>query len=208
MKRLALLGALLLACGGATQDTTTTASTPAPSASAGAAPASPAAPAAIGKPAPDFTLNDVNGKPYTLGQLRGKAVILEWFNPGCGQVSESHKKGALAQLAARAQKVGIVYLAINSNAPGTIGSGVDNNKAGIAALHLPNPVLLDDDGKVGHAYGATKTPEMFVVDPAGNLVYRGAVDDVEAALADLAAARPVQKPETTPNGCAIEYRSH
>lgn len=206
MNRLAFVGCFVLACGGAAQDTTTTASTPAPSASASAAPAAPAT-AAIGKPAPDFTLNDVNGKPYALAQLRGKAVILEWFNPGCGQVSESHKKGALAQLAARAQKVGIVYLAINSNGPGTIGSGVDNNKAGIAALHIPNPVLLDEDGKVGHAYGATKTPEMFVVDPAGNLVYRGAVENVEAALADLAAARPVQKPESPPNGCAIDYRS-
>jgi len=39
--------------------------------------------AEVGKPAPDFSLKDVDGKPYTLAQFRGKTVVLEWFNPNC-----------------------------------------------------------------------------------------------------------------------------
>jgi len=82
-------------------------------------------------------------------------------------------------------------------------------------------VLLDEDGKVGHAYGARTTPHMFVIDPTGTLVYRGAIDNaqdgeppggaklvnyVEAALADVAASRPVQTPETPSYGCSVKYQ--
>ncbi len=216
-----LFASFLVACGGAAQDASTPSSaTSAPSASPSASAAPAAAQGAVlGKPAPDFTLHDVDGKTFTLSQFRGKTVVLEWFNPGCPFVTRNHQQGPLKDMAARAQKDGVVWLSINSNGPGTQGHGVDNNKAGIAAFHIVNPVLLDEDGKVGHAYGARTTPHMFVVDPAGVLVYRGAIDDaqdgdtegkpfanyVADALADLAAKRPVRTPETPSYGCSVKY---
>ena len=77
--------------------------------------------------------------------------------------------------------------------------------------------LFDVDGNIARSYGAKTTPSFFVVDRNGKLAYEGAMDDqvfaddgagreyVKSALADLIAGRPVQKTETQPQGCAIEY---
>ena len=90
----------------------------------------------------------------------------------------------------------------------------------MAAFHMVNPVLLDSDGKVGHAYGARTTPHMFVIDGNGTVVYRGAIDNaqdgdpeqgapfvnyVDRALGDLGAKRPVQMPDTKSYGCSVKY---
>ena len=218
------------ACGNSSQDT---APAQTPTLSSGAAsgtmtmtsgsasaPAPTPAVAEVGRPAPDFSLKDLDGKPYTLAQFRGKTVVLEWFNPNCPFVTRNHTKGPLKDMAAKVQQGGVVWLSINSNGPGKEGYGVDNNKAGIAAFHMVNPVLLDSDGKVGHAYGARTTPHMFVIDPQGTVVYRGAIDNaqdgdpdqgapfvnyVDNALVDLSAKRPVRTPDTKSYGCSVKY---
>ena len=176
--------------------------------------------AELGKLAPDFTLPDVDGKPVTLSQLRGKVVVLEWFNPRCPFVKRNHELGPLKDMAVRLQKQGVAWLSINSGAKGKQGNGADATKEGIARYGMQNPVLLDEDGKAGHAYSATHTPHMFVIDARGVLVYRGAIDNapdgdtdlgapyvnyVDAALADVAASRPVAKPETQAYGCSVKY---
>src|SRR5687768_1207230 len=56
--------------------------------------------AEIGKPAPDFTLKDLDGKEHSLKAHRGKTVVLEWFNPGCPFVKNAHTKGSLKGYAA------------------------------------------------------------------------------------------------------------
>lgn len=204
-----------------------TASSPAPANAAtpvqgGGAPAPLAPRAEIGKPAPDFTLKDTDGKAVALHDLRGKTVVLEWFNAECPFVKMSHTKGSLVGAAKRSMDKGVAWLAISSSAAGKQGSGVDANVAGKKRYDMPNPILLDDAGDVGHAYGAANTPHMFVVDAQGVLVYKGAVDNspdgegesptggklvsyVDAALADLAAGRPVAVPETRAYGCSVKY---
>lgn len=174
-------------------------------------------------PAPDFALPDLEGKVVRLSDLRGRVVVLEWFNPGCPFVAASHTKGSLVDLAARTSKDGVVWLAVNSAAPGKQGHGAGTNRAAAREWRMGHPVLLDEDGTVGHAYGATNTPHMFVVDRDGRLVYRGAIDNspdgergaprggvlveyVTAALGDLAAGRPVRTPETKAYGCSVKYR--
>jgi len=210
--------ALLGACGNSSQESAPTKN----ASSSGAMTMTTASGSAaeVGKPAPDFSLKDVDGKPYTLAQFRGKTVVLEWFNPSCPFVSRNHTKGPLADMAAKAQQQGIVWLTINSNGPGKEGYGVDNNKAGMATFHMVNPVLLDADGKVGHAYGARTTPHMFVIDASGTLVYRGAIDNaqdgepeqgapfvnyVDNALQDLSAKRPLRTADTKSYGCSVKY---
>jgi peroxiredoxin len=222
MKKLAF--ALLVTCGNSSQDVappqnpTTGSATASASITTTTGPASTSA--EIGKIAPDFSLNDLDGKPHTLAQLRGKTVVLEWFNPNCPFVTRNHTLGPLKDMAAKATQNGVVWLAINSNGAGKEGSGVDNNKAGVARFHMVNPVLLDADGKVGHAYGARTTPHMFVIDAQRTLVYRGAIDNaqdgstdqgapftnyVENALADVNAKRPVSIPDTKSYGCSVKY---
>src|SRR3954462_2175374 len=152
-------------------------------AAATAAPATPAnVPAAtdraeVGKPAPDFTLKDLDGKEVRLSSFKGKTVVLEWFNPGRPFVKAAHTKGSLKDAAKRNTKNGVVWLAINSGAPGKQGAGVDANRDGAKGFGMDHPVLLDEGGTVGKTYGATNTPHMMVIDDKGTLVYRGAIDN-------------------------------
>src|SRR5512136_226115 len=83
-----------------------------------AAPDAPPAGARVGQPAPDFTLPDLDGKPVRLADFKGKVVVLEWFNPGCPYVKAAHTRGSLIDAAALAARQGVVWLAINSGAPG------------------------------------------------------------------------------------------
>ncbi len=178
--------------------------------------------AEVGKPAPDFTLKDLDGKEVKLSSFKGKTVVLEWFNPGCPYVKAAHSKGSLKEAAKRNTKNGTVWLAVNSGAPGKQGHGVAANRDASKTWSMEHPILLDETGVVGRAYGATNTPHMMVVDQKGMLVYRGAIDNspdgegesptggklvsyVDAALADLAANRPVATTETKAYGCSVKF---
>ncbi|HYQ17980.1 MAG TPA: redoxin domain-containing protein [Polyangiaceae bacterium] len=197
-----------------------------PTTAAMTAPPEPAAAklenARIGAAAPDFELPDLDGKLVKLSSFRGSTVVLEWFNPGCPFVKASHTKGSLVDTASRQLKNGVVWLAVNSGAPGKQGNGVEANRAGKAAFKLEHPILLDETGRVGHAYGAAHTPHLFIIDPQGVLVYRGAIDNspdaegesptggklinyVDATLGDLKAGRPVSVAETEAYGCSVKY---
>lgn len=180
--------------------------------------------AVVGKPAPDFALKDLGGKEVKLASFKGKVVVLEWFNPGCPFVKASHSVGSLVDTAKRHTKDGVVWLAINSGAPGKQGNDLAMNTEAARAWSLSHPILRDESGKVGKAYGATNTPNMFVIDKTGAVVYAGAIDNspdgegksaeggklvnyVDAALADLAAGKPVATPVTKPYGCGVKYGS-
>jgi alkyl hydroperoxide reductase subunit AhpC len=178
----------------------------------------------IGKPAPDFSLKDLSGKDVKLAEYKGKVVVLEWINPGCPFVQRSHTVGSLVDSAKRHIKDGIVWLAINSGAAGKEGASVAMNTEASKKWSLPHPILRDDSGTVGKAYGATNTPNMFVIDKTGKVVYAGAIDNspdgegkspqggklvnyVDAALDDVAAGRAVQTAVTKPYGCTVKYGS-
>jgi peroxiredoxin len=209
MRTLLLATALALAC---------TANT------ANSAPEQKVAKAEIGKPAPDFTLTDLAGKPVKLSQFKGKTIVLEWFNPGCPFVKKSHTVGSLIDTAKRHTKNGVVWLAINSAAAGKQGNELAMNVEAVKTFGLEHPVLRDETGVVGKAYGATNTPNMFVIDKKGVLVYSGAIDNspdaegksptgdklinyVDAAIEDLAAGHAVRTPTTKPYGCSVKYAS-
>jgi peroxiredoxin len=178
----------------------------------------------VGKPAPDFTLKDLAGKDVKLSSFKGKVVVLEWFNPGCPYVKASHSVGSLVDTAKRRTKDGVVWLAINSGAPGKQGNELAMNTEAAKTWSLAHPILRDEAGTVGKAYGATNTPNMFVIDKTGKVVYGGAIDNspdaegkspeggklvnyVDAALADLAAGRAVGTAVTKPYGCGVKYGS-
>ena len=184
-------------------------------------PEAPAVEAALGEAAPAFTLKDVDGNEHSLESYKGKTVVLEWFNPECPFVKYAHGEGELKEMAKDVTNDGIVWLSINSGAPGKQGHGAEATKAGIEAFAMTNPVLLDETGEVGHRYGAEKTPHMFVINGEGALVYRGAIDNapmgevrdsgadkinyVAAALADLKEGRPVATAESPAYGCSVKY---
>lgn len=229
MKRLLITASVALLAAACSKDPppatqTTAANTPPATETKAATPAiaGDATAAEIGKPAPDFTLKDLDGKAVTLSSFKGKTVVLEWFNPGCPFVNKSHTKGSLKDEPAKVTKTGVVWLAINSGAAGKQGAGVDANKEGVKKFGLNYPVLLDEDGAVGKKYGATNTPHIMVIDPAGNLAYRGAVDNspdgegetpaggkldsyVDDAVIAVQNGKTPAVTETKAYGCGVKY---
>jgi len=173
----------------------------------------------VGAAAPAFTLRDLTGTEHSLADYAGKVVVLEWFNPGCPYVKDVHNPGGvLEKMPAVLQEQGVVWLAINSGAPGKQGHGVEANKTAKAGWSMDYPVLVDEDGSVGKAYGAKTTPHMYVIDAAGVLQYEGAVDNhplreksgdhkpyAKMAVDDLLAGRKVGVPRTRPYGCSVKY---
>jgi len=176
--------------------------------------------ATIGKAAPDFELKDLDGKVVKLSDYKGKIVVLEWFNPDCPFVVRGYgETGSLRGQSARVAKDGVVWLAVNSGAPGKQGVGVERNKKAMTDWKIANPILVDEKGEVGRRYEAKTTPHMYVIDAKGVLAYRGAIDNapdgkpegdklvnyVDAAIADLKAGKPVAKAETKSYGCSVKY---
>lgn len=225
MKRLTLFLVLplLIACDNSKNGRSSVSATAEPG--PGAAPAVPGAAvttAAIGQPAPDFTLVDLEGKNFKLSEQRGKTVVIEWFNPGCPFVKAAHNKGSLVKAAERHTKDGVVWVAVNSGAPGKQGAGREANVEAAKSFGLTHPVLLDEAGTVGRAYGAQRTPHMYVIDTKGTLVYAGAIDNspdgegesptdgklvnyVDQALEAVKTGKPVQTATTEAYGCSVKY---
>jgi peroxiredoxin len=176
----------------------------------------------VGASAPAFTATDSNGKAVSLSQFRGKTVVLEWNNPGCPFVVKHYSSGNMQKTQGSAGAQGVVWLTVNSGAPGKQGhmDGAGANAYVAKGKAKPAAYLLDPSGVVGRAYAATTTPEVFVIDPRGTLVYKGAIDDKPtanaadipgarnhalAALADMKAGRKVAVAETRSYGCAVKY---
>ena len=187
-----------------------------------AAVAPAAAAPGIGAPAPNFTVTDSNGKRVQLADYRGRTVVLEWNNPGCPFVQKHYDSGNMQRTQAAARGDGVVWLSVNSGAPGKQGymDGPGANAFVRTAKATPTAYLLDPEGRVGHSYAATATPHIFVIDRNGALAYRGAIDDkptanpadiktarnhVLAALADMKAGRKVAVAETRAYGCSVKY---
>jgi peroxiredoxin len=170
----------------------------------------------VGQQAPGFALTDQDGRSHRLADLRGRVVVLEWINPNCPFSRRHAEQGTMASLAR--QNPGVVWLAVNSTAPGHRDylPPAEHQELN-ARLGIRYPVLFDSDGKVGRAYGATTTPHMVVIDEQGRVIYEGAIDDdaygrssqptnyVRQALAAHAAGRAPQPASTPSYGCSVKY---
>lgn len=178
---------------------------------------------AVGQPAPDFALTDINGQQHRLSAYKGRTVVLEWVNPECPFVKKHYDgSGNIPATQKALTGEGAVWLTINSGHPGAQG---DYDAAKVAAWSrkngaAPTAYLRDQEGEVGKLYDARHTPTLFIVDPEGTLVYAGGIDDinsasvadisratnyVKAAFADLKAGKPVAKSVTRAYGCNVKY---
>ena len=185
-----------------------------------AAPAS-AAPV-VGQAAPNFKAADIDGKPVSLSDFSGKTVVLEWNNPECPFVKKHYGSGNMQKAQAAAAKDGVVWLSINSSAPGKQGhmDGAQAKAFVAQAGARPTAYLLDPRGVLGKLYDAKTTPHMYIVNKAGTLVYAGGIDDrptprpadingarnhVLAALSEIKAGKKVSVAASRPYGCAVKY---
>src|SRR5438477_12383560 len=129
----------------------------------------------VGSAAPDFSVSDSKGKTQSLSQYKGKYVVLEWFNPECPFVKKHYGGGNMQKLQEEFTRKGVVWLTIDSSAPGKEGNltaeqaekKISEWKAHSTAL------LLDSECAAAKAYGAKNTPHMFVINPEGKIIYEG-----------------------------------
>ena len=178
--------------------------------------------AKVGDAAPDFTATASSGKTYRLSSNLGKYVVLEWHNNGCPYVGKQYNSGNMQRLQKEWTAKGVVWLTILSSAPGKQGYVTASEENGyLEKMHAaPTAALLDPDAKLARLYSAKATPQMIVIDPKGDVIYDGAIDDrptpdpadikgannyVTDALTEAMAGKPVNPAYTRPYGCAVKY---
>jgi peroxiredoxin len=179
--------------------------------------------AEVGKPAPDFTATDINGKTVKLSDYKGKVVVLESYNQDCPYCHNHYSTGAMQELQRAMTGKGVVWLIVDS-----VGLHNDSYRTPEAAKKewadekMAATAWLDDNsGAVGKKFGMRTTPHMFVIDQTGVLAYQGAIDDraepdgdprtahnyVRDAVQKLMAGEKVTVTQTKSYGCGVHYGS-
>lgn len=171
----------------------------------------------IGKPAPDFTLPDLDGKDVKLSDYQGKFVVLEWFGDECPFIKKHYDTNNMQTLQKECKKKGAVWLTICSSAQGRPGfHSAEEHKSILKKWNAEmSDFLIDANGQVGHMYASKNTPTMYIIGKDGTLIYEGAIDDkpdpypdsvkgannyVRAALDEAIAGKNITITTTTPYG--------
>lgn len=175
-----------------------------------------------GDAAPEFQLKSSAAKTLSLADLKGKWVVLEWTNYDCPFVKKLYGSGKMQELQKTYTGKGVVWLQINSSAPGKEGNYPTDEitKRSTDLKTASTAYLIDDDGKVGKAYGARTTPTMVIISPAGKIVYYGAIDSIKSTdladvpkadnyvqkvLDEVLAGKPATISATQSYGCSVKY---
>ncbi len=149
----------------------------------------------VGEPAPDFQATDSNGQVHKLSNERGKFVVLEWHNNGCPYTQKHYESGNMQRLQKAWTDKGVVWFTVISSTQGQQGyvTAQQENEYLKQMKASPTAALLDPHGEVGRLYSAKTTPHMFVINPAGVLVYDGAIDDkATTEQADIAGRKKLR----------------
>jgi peroxiredoxin len=175
----------------------------------------------IGKPAPDFTGTDINGKTLKLSDYKGKIVVLESYNSDCPFCHNHYASGAMQELQRDLAANNVIWLLVDSvNTKNFSYRTPEQARKELVDQKIAATAWLDDhSGDIGHLYGMKTTPHMFVIAADGTLVYDGAIDDrpapsgdprtaknyVRAAVGELLAGKPATVSQTKPYGCSVHY---
>lgn len=177
----------------------------------------------VSEAAPEFTGTDSHGQTHKLSDFHGKYVVLEWTNNGCPYTKKHYESGNMQALQKEWTAKGVVWLTILSSHPGAQGymTAADENNYMKRVHATPTAAILDPTGAIGHEYDAKTTPDMYIIDPSGKLIYAGAIDNkpttdledvkdatnyVSAALQDAMAGQSVAVGYTRPYGCSVKYQ--
>ena len=166
----------------------------------------------VGSAAPDFSLTTLDGKDFSLAQAvkSHKAVVVMFIATKCPYSNAYNDR--MRDMSALYEKQGVLFVGINSNKT----EPADEVSAHAKQHGFAFPLMKDPDNKVADLYDARHTPEIYVVDPQGKLVYHGRIDenyeeptkvtspDLKNALDQLLAGKPVAKAETKAFGCSIK----
>ncbi len=177
--------------------------------------------AEIGKPAPNFALLDQHGKQHRLADYKGKVVAIVWTNPDCPFIVRHYREATLNRLASQFEGQEVALLLIDTTRRSQEEASAAAQKAAETYGHSLT-VLNDLDGKVGRAFDARRTPQAYVIDQEGKLIFNGALDcdprgqkavaerevyPVAAIQAALAGQTPAVQttPPSAVYGCTVKY---
>ncbi|WP_444932099.1 thioredoxin family protein [Microbulbifer sp. SSSA002] len=176
-----------------------------------------------GQKAPPFSAVDALGNTHKLADYAGQWLVIEWFNKDCPYVKKHYASGNMQSLQKKYTEQKVNWLTVISSAKGKQGYLEPAQAIAVAEDHnlgASVPLLLDIHGVMGRAYGAKTTPHMFIVNPQGEVVYAGAIDDndsanpaviassynyVSAALDASLKGLAVPKASSRAYGCSVKY---
>ncbi len=171
----------------------------------------------IGDKAIAFDLPGVDGKRHALADYADKAAVVVIFT--CNHCPYAQAWDRLIQIQAHYAGKGVQLIAINANdAVKYPADSFPKMQERAAAKGFNFPYLHDASQEVARAYGATRTPEVFVFDRNRTLRYQGTVDDnhedpaavkqpyLRQALDAVLAGKPAPVAETAPVGCTIKWK--
>jgi len=180
-----------------------------------------AGPLALGLAAPlaDTKMKNVDGKELSISDTRGARGTLVVFTcNACPWAKAWHSR--VVSIGNRAAKRGIGVIAINSNDPHVVAEDdYAPMQQNARKSKMAFPYVVDASSDVARAFGATRTPEVFLFDREGHLVYHGAIDDnakqagqvkaryLEEAVNAVLDGKAVALQETKALGCSIKFRS-
>jgi len=174
---------------------------------------------AIGDTAPmkDTKLHNVDGKDITIAEIAGKQGTLVIFTCNHCPFARAWESRIVA-LGNLVRSKGIGVVAINSNDPKVASDdGFEQMQQRAKEKDYEFAYAVDDTSNVARAFGATRTPEAFLFDASGKLVYHGAIDDnsedaaavqehyLAAAVDSMLSGKPVTLAETKALGCSIKF---
>jgi len=171
----------------------------------------------IGDKAPDFKLQATDGKTYSLDDFKTSRTLVVFFTCNhCPFVTGSDEVTRATTL--RFKDKGVAFIAINSNSENTHQEDDFNNMVKrMNEQRFPWVYVRDKSQDVARAYGALRTPHFFVFNEERRLVYTGrgvdnprntaemTTNDLERALEEVVAGRPVSIPLTNPIGCNVKW---
>lgn len=171
----------------------------------------------LGEQAPEFSLPATDGKTYSLQDFAGAPVLVVFFTCNhCPYVVGSDE--VTRQTALKYKEQGVAFVGINANSEKTKpDDSFDHMVQRMEEQLFPWTYLRDKDQTVAKAYGALRTPHFYVFDGERKLVYSGrgldnpreadkaTVNDLDRALSELVAGKPLSVPLTNPIGCNVKW---
>jgi thiol-disulfide isomerase/thioredoxin len=166
--------------------------------------------AEVGSEMPNFKLTDYTGTTHQLSDYKGKVVVIDFLSDSC-----PWSRGAapsIAKLAKQYEGNDVIFIGVNSNK----GATPEAMKDLAVEMGIEYPIAIDEQNEYADTVGATRTPEIFIVDRDGTLAYHGAYDNRKApkmvgdvnyardAIDALLAGNRVTKPEVSAWGCTIK----
>jgi peroxiredoxin len=169
----------------------------------------------VGDAAPDFKdLVGTDDKPHSLAEWKDAKLVVVVFTCNHCPIAGAYEERILS-LARRFEPKGVQFVAVSSSRMKADGPAEMKKRA--AEKEYPFPYLHDATQQVGRSYGASATPEVFVLDAARKIAYLGTIDDnwsdetsvgrayLRDAIEALVEGREPPRVETRPVGCAIQY---